>query len=83
MLDIFQPVEKLELSKGGFAEDNRRLRGDVQNIAKDFSIVSYRKLTPMSEHDIQMKVNQDLRENLHEVGKAFKEEFNKVKQHTK
>lgn len=39
ILDIFQPVEKLELSRGGFAEDNRRLRNDAQKISKDFSRV--------------------------------------------
>ncbi|RTK93600.1 MAG: hypothetical protein EKK64_09800 [Neisseriaceae bacterium] len=39
ILDIFAPVEQLKLSKGGFAGDNDRLRGDAQKVAKTFSEV--------------------------------------------
>jgi hypothetical protein len=36
VLDIFKPVEELKLSRGGFSEDQQKLRGDVKKISKDF-----------------------------------------------
>ena len=41
IFDIFQPVEKLQLSRGGFAEDRAKLSNDVNKIKKDFSKVVY------------------------------------------
>lgn len=43
ILDIFQPIEKLNLSRGGFAEDRAKLSNDVNKVKKDFSKVVYGK----------------------------------------
>lgn len=37
IIDIFSLVERLPLSKGGFVGDQKRLHGDFDNIAKDFT----------------------------------------------
>jgi len=43
IFDIFAPIDKLNLSRGGFAEDHRKLKNDVTNIKRDFSKVVYGK----------------------------------------